>query len=155
MLKCSVQIDRLEIPPEKIRKAKNDLLKRAAFQIRAIALELVNVPGGRGRSSKPGEPPRRRSGKLRKSILYNVSNAKGTADIGITRQKRGFYGNFHEWGGKQKKLVSFEYRRNAKGQFIETKPGSGVFKKKNKKYETKTIPERPFMRPALQKFLTH
>jgi hypothetical protein len=96
-----------------VRKAALDRLRRAVARLHAALLEALNVPntgtrvkgpGGRRRTvypspSKPGEPPRKRTGWLQRNVVYEIDGRKNTARIGVTAGAK--YGAFLELGTRR------------------------------------------------------
>lgn len=89
-------------------------LHRAAIVVKNRAKELLSVPGtGRGNGparrgaggrfvamivrSKPGEPPRKQTGRLRASVAHEVDGASLTARVGTNVE----YGRHLELGTKR------------------------------------------------------
>lgn len=149
---CELKIDKLRLNPAMLAKTRKNVLNKTAFKVMTTAKQLVSVPQA-GRHSKPGEAPRLDTGTLKKSILYRVKATAGVAEIGAIKSKKSFYAHMHEWGGTSKKLVSFEFVRDKKGQFVETRPGSKKWRMKKKQFKVVPWPARPFMRPALEKVM--
>lgn len=99
---------------EQVRRRAAGWLTRAAITVSRRAKELLSVPGTaqrprstskhRKRSriygavrSKPGEPPRKQTGRLRASVAYEVDEATLSARVGTNV----VYGKYLELGTKR------------------------------------------------------
>ena len=95
-----------------VRRRAVGFLTRAAITVTRRAKELLSVPGtAQGRSkktgryarvygaarSKPGEPPRKQTGRLRASVTYEIDERTLTARVGTNVK----YGRYLELGTKR------------------------------------------------------
>jgi len=88
---------------EHVRRRAVRFLRRAAIVVERQAKVLLSVPGtgrNKGRKSgpitrsKPGEPPRKQTGRLRASVTREVDESSLTARVGTNVD----YGKFLELG---------------------------------------------------------
>lgn len=97
-----------------VRARAVSFLRRAAIEVTRRAKELLSVAGTAVRSrstrggrkgarvygaarSKPGEPPRKQTGRLRASVTYEVDEASLSARVGTNVE----YGKHMELGTKR------------------------------------------------------
>lgn len=67
-----------------VRHATMEGLVAAADVLHKSMQRTLSVKGTKYLRSKPGEPPRRQTGKLRRSVQVQVERAKGVALVGST-----------------------------------------------------------------------
>lgn len=94
-----------------LRKKIEQGLQRAIVLYHNKVLEALNTPNtrvrvkrfrGRGmratypNPSKPGEPPRKRTGWLQRNVVYSIDRATLSARVGVTQNAR--YGAYLEVG---------------------------------------------------------
>lgn len=135
MLKLKMKLDMKDLTKvlSKEKKGKATSLKHAGAIIRKAAQQSLTPSNGK--PSRPGNPPHTKSGKLKKSILFDV-DGNGVAVIGPAKKSHGFYGNIHEFGG------SFVVGQKKRGR--KNKDGG------DRKGMKMNFPKRPFMKPALE-----
>lgn len=94
-----------------VRQRALGFLTRAAIEVDRRAKELLSVPGtafaaakgekGKRKDdqvrSKPGEPPRKQTGELRKRVTYEIDEKTMTARVGTNLP----YGKYLELGTKK------------------------------------------------------
>lgn len=114
---------------QQVKKKVYNPLNKVGFEMRKYAQDLVNRKYN-GKPSQPGEPPKLRTGKLRKAILYRVQ--EWDLWVGIIKKSREFYAHLLEFGG------TFTVKRKGKSK------GKRIG-------QTRTIAPRPFMVPTLEK----
>lgn len=95
------------------RKGSFKSIRGAAAYVRGVAQRSIGsgfktkrdkVTGERVRvgaykPSEPGKPPKSPTGRLRRSIVFDVDKAKGDAVIGPTKSGVGLIGRTHEFSG--------------------------------------------------------
>jgi phage gpG-like protein len=89
-----------------VRGRAVQFVTRAAIEVQRRAKELLSVAGSgrkKGRKagpavhSRPGEPPRKQTGRLRASVTHDVDAASLTARVGTNVE----YGKYLELGTKR------------------------------------------------------
>lgn len=94
------------ISPRAIRKLRSqnlDSLAHAGAAIRLTARRSIKKGGKKRGPGPPGQPPRTRRGRLKKSILYAVERDRQRVTIGPDYMQMGTSAAAHEHGGKYKK----------------------------------------------------
>jgi len=106
----SAKVSVADITPA-LRKQVEQGLQRAVVHLHTKLLEALNTPNtgvrikrrrGKGAyttyptPSKPGEPPRKRTGWLQRSVVYQIDRAGLSATVGVTANAR--YGAYLELG---------------------------------------------------------
>lgn len=83
-----------------ISGADSEPVKAAATVLAKEARRLLNVPGGRDSPSSPGEAPRRRTKKLRKSIGHAVVEGVRRVGSGSFEARLFEFGGYKDRGGE-------------------------------------------------------
>ena len=127
-------------------KAVEDAAKKGAFKslgnavasIRKSAMASMTYQKG---PSQPGRPPHAHKGRLRKSVLFDVDESRGTAVVGPSYDAM-------QSGGLPPWMASIHERGGTFG-------GDNAKRKKSKKSmaasKPKKYPARPFMAPAFER----
>lgn len=92
--------------PWVVRSAIADGMERAAADVKAAMRRNLNVPYPP--ASRPGQFPRRRTGRLRKSIDYWLN--KKTLEVWIGPSDAATYGLYLEFGTRRMKARPFMFR---------------------------------------------
>jgi HK97 gp10 family phage protein len=75
-----------------IHKRGMEIIEKCAIFMAAKVIDELGV--AYPPASRPGEPPRKRSGELQRDVTYEVNERAGTASVGVTSA----YGPFLERG---------------------------------------------------------
>lgn len=150
---------------DKVDKATVRNLSKAGAYIRRTAKGLIRKVGKKGNASKPGTPPKSRTGVLRDRIVFIYDDARrsvvvGPAGINQTYKQgdgkptKGTVPEVLEYGGEINVLEYFADTKDGDGAWLPAKSvgyNRNVLKGKQTRLRVVKIEARPYMGPAYQK----
>lgn len=154
--------------------AKAKSLSQAGAFIRATAMGLIRSPGKKGNASKPGSPPKNRTGLLRDKIMFVYNPASKSVVVGPVKLSNSNLSledgdsvpesgqpvpKLLEHGGSYKtkeiRVVTQKNRgkktKYATGWVRHRQRIAAAFPDAQTRVKSTTIAKRPFMVPALAK----
>lgn len=145
---------------DKCRKANEKYLNWAGGYVKQAVKRTIRPAGKKGKVSKPGEPPRSRTGLLRNFILYNQHNWNSlspSVHVGpkLLRRKRGLHGKPQgqttpevlEFGG----AISETQIKLGKNKWRRVTKKNSRFKTSGKRTVWNQISKRPYLAAAISK----
>ena len=149
--------DRARVLEADERATIKNLSKAGAF-IRRTAKGLIRAVGKKGTPSKPGSPPKSRTGFLKEFIFFVFEQSKGSVLIGAAKLNQVFVGrsgrpvagtvpSVLEYGGQIGIIEVFKWRKWQRADLRSKRRNAGLATRIRKV----NIAARPYMRPAFEK----
>jgi len=128
-------------------RARRQVLSRAGALIRGIARRSMKQVGPNTPPSAPGTPPRSRKGLLKKFLYYVYDPTTKGVIVGpalLSGRRSTIIPALHEHGGTARVTAREVRWRTEQGQRV---------KQTTKRRVVARYPQRPYMRPALEKVM--
>ena len=166
---------RVRFTPEQLkRKTQQGTFRSLGHAGAAIRLTAKRSIRRRKKSSSPGSPPHTQTGRLKRSIRYEIDRSQPNIVVGPVNEIAGRLWNLHEFGGvakRRRKLKRHRFRVGEHGPIRVKSLGNAakfariklttaaqasratrLIEEENKRRSVarpRRYPKRPFMRPAL------